>query len=112
MLSEAEQRRLTAIEAQLRAEDPAFAQQFGESGQGRHQSKWRGPATLLATVGAAAGAVTGLMAQSVGLVIVCLIVVAVAAGMWTSNRLGSRAPWPAFDRTRRLLKRRSDPLGG
>jgi len=86
MLSEAEQRRLSAIEAQLRDEDPAFAQRFGGSGQRRHQSKWRGPATLLATMVSAAGVVTGLMAQSVGLVIVCLIVIAVAAGMWISDR--------------------------
>jgi hypothetical protein len=32
------------------------------------------------------GAVTGLLAQSVGLVIVCLIVIAVGAGIWISDR--------------------------
>jgi hypothetical protein len=89
MLSEAEQRRLTAIEAQLRADDPAFAQRLGGSEQRRQRSRWRGPARLLATVVAAAGAVTGLMAQSVGLVIVCLIVIGVGVGTWISDLRGS-----------------------
>jgi hypothetical protein len=37
----------------------------------------------------AVGAVTGLMAQSVGLVIVALIVIGAGAGKWISDHRGS-----------------------
>ncbi len=81
MLSEAEQRRLTAIEAQLRADDPVFAQQFGEGGQHIERSRWRCPSALLTVVVAAVGAMTGLVLQNVGLVIVALIAMTAGVGM-------------------------------
>jgi Protein of unknown function (DUF3040) len=45
MLSDAEQRRLTELELQLRTDDPAFVQRFDER---QHRHSWRGLAALLA----------------------------------------------------------------
>ena len=48
MLSEAEQRKLSEIESRLRAEDPTFAQRFGDREQPRLRPRWRGLVALFA----------------------------------------------------------------
>jgi Flp pilus assembly protein TadB len=47
MLSDAEQRRLTEIESQLRSDDPAFVQRFDDGGKRRSPQRGRGVAALL-----------------------------------------------------------------
>ena len=87
MLSEAEQRRLTEIESELQADDPAFVQRFGDQGQQqRLPPRWYGVAALAATVVAVVAAGIGLAVDSVGLVVVALIVIGASAGMWITNR--------------------------
>ena len=86
MLSEAEQRRLTAIENELQADDPAFVQRFGDQGQPRLPPRWYGVAALAATVVAVVAAGIGLAVDSVGLVVVALIVIGASAGMWITSR--------------------------
>ena len=91
MLSEAEQRRLTAIENELQADDPAFVQRFGDQGHGdrgqqRLPPRWYGVAALAVTLVAVAAAGIGLAVDSVGLVVVALIVIGASAGMWITNR--------------------------
>jgi len=86
MLSEAEQRRLTEIESQLRADDPAFVRRFGDQGQQRLPPRWYGVAALAATMVAVVAAGIGLAVDSVGLVVVALIVIGASAGMWITSR--------------------------
>jgi hypothetical protein len=86
MLSEAEQRRLTEIESHLQADDPAFVQRFGDQGQQRLPPRWYGVAALAVMVVALMAAGLGLAVDSVGLVVVALIVFGASAGMWITNR--------------------------
>jgi Protein of unknown function (DUF3040) len=86
MLSEAEQRRLTEIESQLQADDPAFVRWFGDQGQQRLPPSWYGVAALAATMVAVVAAGIGLAVDSVGLVVIALIVIGASAGMWITNR--------------------------
>jgi hypothetical protein len=83
MLSEAEQRQLIEIENQLRADDPTFAQRFGDHGQHRPRPRWHGAAIAVAVATVA----VGLMVHSVGLVVVALTVIGASAGLWITNRI-------------------------
>jgi hypothetical protein len=87
MLSEAERRRLTEIESQLGAEDPAFVQRFGDRAEPRPRSRWGGLVTLLAVAVALTVAGIGLIVGSVATVVVALIGIGASAGMWVNHRL-------------------------
>ena len=85
MLSDAEQRRLTELELQLRTDDPAFAQRFDER-QHRPRHNWRGPAALLALSFAVTVAGFGLVLGDVGTVIVGLTALVAGTTMWIRRR--------------------------
>jgi Flp pilus assembly protein TadB len=91
MLSEAEQRRLTEIEARLSAEDPAFVQQFGEPGRGPRQEQLQRSRRFIAALLACAVVMIvveiGIMVKSVGTVVVACSVIAALAGPWAVRRL-------------------------
>jgi Protein of unknown function (DUF3040) len=83
MLSEAEHRRLAEIEALLRADDPAFAQQFDarwDVSQSRRILAFLG--FLLAVMVTVVALITG----SVGIAVLGLVGVGTAAGVWLSHR--------------------------
>jgi hypothetical protein len=85
MLSEAEQRRLAAIESQLRSEDPIYVRRF--------EGRWRSdqPAdrlnrlAVLTVLAAATVAGIGVVVDSVGTVFVALTAIA-AVGFWAACR--------------------------
>src|SRR5689334_12773327 len=77
VLSDAEQRRLTEIEAQLRNDDPTFVQRFGG---GRRRARWHRLAATLGLVVASAIACLGLVFGSVGTVVIALIALGASAG--------------------------------
>jgi hypothetical protein len=85
MLNEAEQRRLAAIELQLRLEDPTYVRRF----EGRWQSGL--PAdrlnrlAVLTVLTAATVAGIGVLVDSVGTVVVALTAIA-AVGIWVARR--------------------------
>jgi pimeloyl-ACP methyl ester carboxylesterase len=84
MFSKAEQRRLAEIEALLRADDPAFVQQFDaryDASQSRRILAFLG--FLLAVMITA----VALIAGSVGIAILGLCGVGTAAGVWLSHRV-------------------------
>ena len=84
MLSDAEQQRLTEIEAQLRNDDPVFVQRFGD-GRGR-RPRWHRLTATLALAVAAAVVCVGLVVGSVGTVVVALTALGAIAGMWVTGR--------------------------
>jgi hypothetical protein len=84
MLSDAEQRRLTELELQLRTDDPAFVQRFDERQHRPHN--WRGPAALLALSVAVTVAGFGLVLGDVGTVIVGLTALVAGTAMWIRRR--------------------------
>lgn len=86
MLNEAEQRRLTEIESQLRGEDPSFVRRFDDRGQNPPQRKWYGPGALLATAVAIAVAVTGLLVGSVAAVVAAQTAIGAIVGLWLTYR--------------------------
>ena len=86
MLSDAEQRRLTAIELQLRTDDPAFVQRFDDERQHRPGHSWHGMAALLGLSVAVTVAGFGLVLGNVGAVIVGLTAIGVGATMWIRRR--------------------------
>jgi|tagenome__1003787_1003787.scaffolds.fasta_scaffold20437792_2 hypothetical protein len=84
MFSEAEQRRLAEIEALLRADDQAFAQQFDaryDVSQSRRILAFFG--FLLAVM----ITVVALIAGSVGVAVLGLSGMGAAAGVWLSHRV-------------------------
>lgn len=85
MLSEAEQRRLSEIEAQLQADDPAFVKRFDDR---RRRRRWQRPAALVAALVAAVSAGVGLVVGSVGIVVVAFATIGAGAGAWIA--LGRR----------------------
>jgi hypothetical protein len=87
MLSEAERRRLTEIESQLGAEDPAFVQRFGDRAEPQLRSRWRGIVALVVVAIAVTVAGIGLVMGNVGIVVLALIGVGTSAGLWVSHRL-------------------------
>jgi H+/Cl- antiporter ClcA len=81
MLSEAEQRRLSEIEAQLRADDPTFVQDF----DGRWQRRPRpGRLMLLAVIVTAATVGIGMVAGSAGIA-VAVATTCASAGVWITH---------------------------
>ena len=85
MLSDAEQRRLTEIEAQLRADDPAFVQRFDDEEQRQPSHWWRGLAALLELSVAVTISGFGLVLRNVGTVIVGLTAIGAGTAMWISR---------------------------
>jgi hypothetical protein len=85
MLSDAEQRRLTELELQLRTDDPAFVQRFDER-RHRPRHNWRGPAALLALSVAVTVAGFGLVLGDVRTVIVGLTALVAGTTMWIRRR--------------------------
>ena len=88
MLSEGERRKLTEIESQLGAEDPAFVERFDNRAVPALRSRRRGVVALIVAAVAMAVAGYGLVVASVGTVVVALIAIGVSAGMWVTHRLG------------------------
>jgi hypothetical protein len=88
MLSEAERRKLTEIETQLGAEDPAFVERFANRAKPRLRSRWRGVVALLVVAVAMMVAGYGLIVASIGTVVVALIGIGASAGLWVTHRLG------------------------
>ena len=86
MLSDAEQRRLTEIEFQLRTDDPAFVQRFDDERQHRPRHSWRGLAALLALSVAVTVAGFGLVLGDVGAVIIGLTALVAGTAMWIRRR--------------------------
>jgi Flp pilus assembly protein TadB len=86
MLSDAEQRQLTAIESQLRQDDPAFVERFTGRWDRRRHGQWRGLAALAALVVAVAAAVVGLMLTSVPTVVIAVTAVGSTVGLWITDR--------------------------
>jgi Protein of unknown function (DUF3040) len=85
MLSEAEQRRLAAIELQLRYEDPAYVRRFECRGQSGLPADRRNRLAVLVVLGAATVAGIGVVVDSVGAVVVALTAIA-AVGIWVARR--------------------------
>jgi hypothetical protein len=84
MSSKAEQRRLAEIEALLRADDPAFVQQF----DGRYDvSQSRRILAFLGFLLAVMITAVALIANSVGLAILGVCGMGAAAGLWLSHRV-------------------------
>jgi hypothetical protein len=80
MISDAEQRRHTEIEAQLRTDDPAFVHRF-DDGEHPMEGHRRGVlATLLAAVAVTTVGI-GLALRSEGMVVVGLIAIVISASM-------------------------------
>ena len=74
MLSETEQRRLAAIEAGLRTDDPEFVSRFTVRGKGTRAGGWRGPAALTVFLFAVTATGMGLYALAAFIVVVATIV--------------------------------------
>jgi hypothetical protein len=87
MLSDAEQRRLTEIESQLRTDDPAFVHRFDDAEQFQEAQRRGVLATLLAAVAATTAGI-GLALGSIGMVVIGLITIAVSASMWNMDGRG------------------------
>jgi hypothetical protein len=81
MLSDAEQRRLTEIEAQLRTDDPVFVHRFDEGEQPLEVQRRGVLATLLAAVAVTTVGI-GLALRSEGMVVVGLFAIVISASMW------------------------------
>jgi hypothetical protein len=88
MLNEAERRKLSEIESQLGAEDPAFVERFDDRAKPRLGSGWHGRVALLVVAVAMTVAGVGLIVGSVGTVVVALIGIGASAGLWVTHRLG------------------------
>ena len=86
MLSDAEQRRLSEIEAELRADDPVFVDGFENREHGGPRSVWRQLAILVGGVLAVLVCGVGLAFGSVGAVVVALTALGAAVGLWVVQR--------------------------
>jgi hypothetical protein len=85
MLSEAEQRRLAAIESQLRSEDPTYVQRFEDRWQpGLTADRLNRPAVLTVLIATTVAGI-GVVVDSVGAVVVALTAIA-AVGIWVARR--------------------------
>ena len=85
MLSEAEQRRLAAIELQLRYEDPTYVRRFESRWQSRPPAERLNRLAVLTVLTAVAVAGIGVAVDSVGTVAVALTAIA-AVGIWVARR--------------------------
>jgi hypothetical protein len=88
MLSEAERRKLSEIESQLGAEDPAFVQRFDGRAGSEQRSGPRGRIALLVVAVAMTVACVGVVVGSVGIIVVALTGIGAGAGLWVTHRLG------------------------
>lgn len=88
MLSETEQRRLAAIEAGLRTDDPEFAERFTVAGRGPRADGWKGPAALAAFLAAVTATGVGLYPLAVFIVVVAAIA---ALRLWAVDWLDRSA---------------------
>lgn len=86
MLSETEQRRLAAIEAGLRTDDPEFVSRFTVPGKGTRADGWRGPAALAVFLSAVTATGMGLYPLAAFIVVVATIV---AMRLWIIEWLDS-----------------------
>ena len=86
MLSDAEQRELTAIESKLRADDPLFVQRFTSGWQRRPRSRGRGLAAVVAVIVAMTAAGIGLVLASVATVVIALTTIGAIGGLWITDR--------------------------
>jgi hypothetical protein len=82
MLSEAEQQKLTAIESQLRLDDPVFVERFTGGSTRRPGGGWRATAALAALLAALTAAGIGLVMASVLTVVLALTAIGAVAGLW------------------------------
>jgi hypothetical protein len=89
MLSEAERRKLSEIESQLGAEDPAFVQRFDDRAKPQPGSGRRGRVALAVVAVAMTVACVGLVVGSVGTVVFALSGIGAGAGLWVTHRLDS-----------------------
>ncbi len=85
MLSDAEQRQLTAIESRLREDDPQLAQRLSMAWDPRPRGRWERLVTLLTSLWLAA-AFIGLVAANVVVMVIALMVLAVRTGLWIIQR--------------------------
>jgi hypothetical protein len=85
MLSEAERRRLAAIELQLRFEDPIYVRRFEDRWQSGLPADRHKRRAVLTVLTAATVAGIGVAVDSVGAVVVALIAIAVV-GFWVARR--------------------------
>jgi hypothetical protein len=85
MLSEAEQRRLAAIESQLRSEDPTYVRRFEDRWQSRLPADRLNRLAVLTVLIATTVAGIGVVVDSVGTVVVALTAIA-AVGTWVARR--------------------------
>jgi Protein of unknown function (DUF3040) len=86
VLSDAEQRRLTAIESKLRTDDPVFVRQFNSGWKRRRPGRLRGLAASVAVTVAVAAALIGLLLGSVAMVVCALTAIGATAGLWITSR--------------------------
>lgn len=89
MLSDAEQRRLTQIELELRADDPRFVARFHHRGQ-RRPNKWCGMTARVWLLVAAMTMGLAALTASAGMVAIAFCVAAMSAGLWLTDRSRSR----------------------
>ena len=85
MLSEAEQRRLAAIELQLRSEDPSFVRRFEDRWHSGLQADRLNRVAVLTILAAGTVAGIGVVVDSVGAVVVALTAIT-AVGIWVARR--------------------------
>jgi hypothetical protein len=88
MLSDAEQRRLTQIEKELRSEDPEFAERFGHVPL-RCPQEWRGMTAGGWLLAAALIMGFAVLMGSGGMALIALSVAGVSAGMWLTRNISS-----------------------
>jgi hypothetical protein len=85
MLSDAEQRRLAAIESSLQADDPKFVRRFN-AGFRRRRGQLR--AARIGFAASLVAVVTALAFGSVVVAIVALVAAGAGAGLWITLRTG------------------------
>jgi hypothetical protein len=88
MLSDAEQRRLTNIEQELRSEDPEFAERFGHVTL-RTPQQWPGTTARGWLLAAALVMGSAVLMGSGGMALIALSVAGVSAGMWLTRHIRS-----------------------
>jgi hypothetical protein len=88
MLNDAEQRRLTQIEQELRSDDPEFTQRFGRVPL-RSPQEWRGMTARGWLLAAALVMGFAVLMGSRGMALIAVCVAAVSGGIWLTHQLRS-----------------------
>ncbi|MEU8611551.1 DUF3040 domain-containing protein [Actinoplanes sp. NPDC048791] len=88
MLNDAEQRRLTQIEQELRSDDPAFTQPFGRLPL-RSPQEWRGMTARGWLLAAALVMGFAVLMGSRGMALIAVGAAAVSGGIWLAHELRS-----------------------